>query len=121
MDNKEIENLINDMLNSPKPDKRVLSSAKSVMAENKPVRLRIKKQFYALLGCAAVFIITGVIFAVLNQSHIDNGYALENITNTANSNSDYRLLIVAISLIFIGIVLAVSAIIIRVKKTNKNK
>lgn len=116
MNNKETEDLISNMLNSPKPDKNVLASAKNFMAQKKPIMLRIKRQFYALASCSAVFIIIGFVFVVLNQAY-NNGYK----SGLAANANEHAFLISALASISFGVILAIVAIILRIKKVNKIK
>lgn len=119
MNNNENNDFICDILNSQKPDKQVLSSAKSIMVKSKPIQLRIKKQFYALSGCAAVFMIAGIIFAALYQIHLYNYEGNSLNVSESNQNSNNNFLIIALTLITIGVLLAITAIIIRAKKIYK--
>lgn len=119
MNNKKGDNLIRDILNSQKPDKNVLSTAKCIMADINPIWQRIKRQFYALSGCAAVLIIAGVIFAALNAINNEHYATLQSAGDS--NHFDNRFLFPAISLIFIGVVLAITAIIIRIKIIRANE
>lgn len=111
MDKRTTENLIEDALNSQKPDKRVLSAAKEVMADKKTRRSMNTWQFYALASCGIILIVTGIVFTLpVSENLFTSG------TNSLNISGSSYGLIIGIILIVEGILAAITAIIFRIRK-----
>lgn len=119
MNDKVNDSLISDILNSQKPGKSVLTSAKSIILKNNPIRLKIKRQFFTLTGSAAAIIIAGFIFAVLNLYYANYEGNILNSIGESSNNYDNSFLFTAVVLVSVGVIMAVTAIIIRAMRLNR--
>lgn len=115
MNNKETEKLIEQTLNSEKPDKNVLSMAKNIMSEKKQRPIKKAWQFYAAAASSAILIIFGVIAAALSGLNQNNRTQAQGEVQQAQPNVNHWL-IISIVLIIIGIIVGIVTAIIKFKK-----
>lgn len=114
MDNKKTENFIEGILNSQKPDKRVISAAKELMQKSHPRQTKSIWRICVSAACSLVFIIIGIIFVVpVPRSSFNNN--AQTVTNSFNVPAASYGLYIGIALLVLGLVCGAAAIIFGVK------